>query len=119
VVSIRPNTSGEERSSSIVMPCDAAFARPTHLSGRGRDFATLITQVSAWADHVTIDGTGLTGKYDWDLQWTPDRLDVDPVAAPAISLTTALREQLGLKLEARRGPVDVLVITHAERPSAN
>jgi len=101
------------------LPCEATFARPAHLSGRGRDFATLITQVSAWADHVTIDGTGLTGKYDWDLQWTPERLDIDPAAASGVSLTTALREQLGLKLEARRGPVDVLVITRAERPSAN
>jgi uncharacterized protein (TIGR03435 family) len=44
------------------MPCDVAFARPAHISGRGRDFATLVTQVSASADHVTIDGTGLTGS---------------------------------------------------------
>lgn len=101
------------------LPCEAAFARPNHLSARGRDFGTLITQVSVWADHVTIDGTGLTGKYDWDLQWTPEPLGTDPAPASAVSLTTALREQLGLKLEARRGAVDVLVITRAERPSAN
>jgi uncharacterized protein (TIGR03435 family) len=46
-------------------------------------------------------------------------LDIDAASVSGVSLTTALREQLGLKLQSRRAPVDVLVISRAERPSAN
>jgi len=69
-----------------------------------------------------IDKTGLGGKYDFELKWTPDALrrigDADALPeAPA--LVTALQEQLGLRLESAKGPVDVLVIDHAEQPDAN
>jgi uncharacterized protein (TIGR03435 family) len=61
-----------------------------------------------------LDRTGLKGAFDVDLEWTPDE---NPDAGP--SVFTALEEQLGLKLEARKGPVDVLVIDHVERPTEN
>lgn len=71
-----------------------------------------------------IDKTGLTGKYDFRLQWTPDDLSNSPDRAPVSdspwpSLFTALQEQLCLKLEPQKGPVETLVIDHAERPSGN
>lgn len=75
-----------------------------------------------------IDKTGLTGKYDFRLTWTPgpgeDNPDIPPDALPPAdlngpSLFTALQEQLGLRLESSKGPVDVLVIDHAEKPDAN
>jgi uncharacterized protein (TIGR03435 family) len=63
------------------------------------------------------DSTGLTGEYDFTLRWTPDQNVVDE---PGPSIFTALQEQLGLKLEARKGPVEVLVIDHVERtPTEN
>ena len=73
-----------------------------------------------------VDRTGLSGTFDVDLLYlpefpvggvSPDRLAFDPRFQGRPGLTTALREQLGLKLEAARGPVDVLVIDAAERPT--
>jgi uncharacterized protein (TIGR03435 family) len=68
-----------------------------------------------------VDKTGLSGHYDFELTWTPDTLRrVDSDALPeAPSLFTAIQEQLGLRLESARGPVEVLVIDHAEKPDAN
>lgn len=65
-----------------------------------------------------IDRTGLAGKYDFELQWSPDTLRTSadtPGAAPG--LFTALQEQLGLKLESARGPVETVVIDSIERPT--
>jgi uncharacterized protein (TIGR03435 family) len=73
---------------------------------------------------MVLDRTGLSGAFDLDLEWTPERTalsaDASPGAPPASegpSIFTALQEQLGLKLDSRRGPVDVLVIDHVERPT--
>jgi len=72
-------------------------------------------------DRVVVDRTGLTGTYDVDMAWryepTPEQAPLLPSPNPnAPSLFTALQEQLGLKLESRKEPVDVLVIDHVERP---
>jgi len=67
-----------------------------------------------------IDKTGLAGSYEMHLKWTADPLNAGPSddqSGP--SLFAALREQLGLRLDSAKGPVDVLVIDHAEKPSAN
>jgi uncharacterized protein (TIGR03435 family) len=64
-------------------------------------------------ERIIVDKTDLTGSFDLDLDWTED-----PSAnASGPSLFTALQEQLGLKLESARGPVEVLVIDHAEPPT--
>jgi uncharacterized protein (TIGR03435 family) len=63
-----------------------------------------------------IDQTGLTGRYDFTLKWTPEG---DPDDAGGVSLFTAIQEQLGLKLEPVKAPMDVAVIDHIERPSEN
>jgi len=70
---------------------------------------------------VVVDKTGLTGEYDFELKWTPDLPAGGPVdAAPAgPSLFTALEEQLGLRLQTGRAPLDVLVIDKVEKPSEN
>jgi uncharacterized protein (TIGR03435 family) len=62
-----------------------------------------------------IDRTGLTGKYDYVLEWSFDS-DAS-IAGPTIF--TALQEQLGLRLESVKAPVDTLVIDRIERPSPN
>ena len=88
------------------------------------------TQLSQLTSRVVIDRTALTGGYDFDLKWTPtpEQLPQGPpppgVEPPAIdpngpSLFTALQEQLGLKLEAQRGPVTVLVVDGIEPPAEN
>jgi uncharacterized protein (TIGR03435 family) len=71
-----------------------------------------------YMDRPVVDETALPGRYDFTLKWTPDNVPTnEPGAAPGIF--TAIQEQLGLKLEATKGPADVLVIDHIERPSAN
>jgi uncharacterized protein (TIGR03435 family) len=74
-----------------------------------------------------IDETGLTGAYDFTLEFAPEQARLaasdDPGALPsepgAVSIFTAIQQQLGLKLEAGRGPVQTFVIDHVERPSGN
>jgi uncharacterized protein (TIGR03435 family) len=81
---------------------------------------------------TVVDKTGLTGKYDVKAQWTPDQNQLQALAGGAPpgepvpqfdpngpSIFTALQEQLGLKLESQKGPVDILVIDHVEKPSEN
>jgi uncharacterized protein (TIGR03435 family) len=63
-----------------------------------------------------VDQTGLKGKYDLTLRWAS--VD-DPRESDGPSLFTAIQEQLGLKLESTKAPVNVLVIDHIERPSEN
>jgi uncharacterized protein (TIGR03435 family) len=73
---------------------------------------------SVLANHLNrpvTDKTGLTARYAIDLQFAPDDVPDDPHP----SLFTALQEQLGLKLEARKAPSEVLVIDHLEKPTEN
>jgi uncharacterized protein (TIGR03435 family) len=72
---------------------------------------------SETAGHYIIDETGLTGTYTFKLHWTPTNLSDAPAESsdPAdVSFFTALQEQLGLKLESRKGPVPAIVVDHIE-----
>jgi uncharacterized protein (TIGR03435 family) len=69
-----------------------------------------------------LDYTALTGRYDIELQWTPDAVrlrSAEPSEESTPSILTALQEQLGLKLESAKGPVRTLVIDQVKKPSAN
>lgn len=72
---------------------------------------------------VVIDQTGLTGEFDFSLQWAPDLGENSAVgqtrAGEGPSLFTALTEQLGLRLVSQRVPADVIVIDNVQRPSSN
>ena len=76
-------------------------------------------------DRPVVDRTGLTGRYDFELDWAPDDSqfggDVPKTAAdsPVLPLFEAIQKQLGLKLEATRGMVAALVVDGVERPTAN
>ena len=98
------------------LPCNMSFLRPTHAGARGTEIFTLITHLRNGADRVVVDRTGLAGEFDWDLQWTGDPLAVS-AAGSGVSLFTAVREQLGLRLEGQRAVVDVLVVERAEKPA--
>jgi uncharacterized protein (TIGR03435 family) len=96
------------------------------LAGR---YATMAELASVFQrstlDRPVVDKTGLAGRYDFDLEFTPDEsqfsgmLGRPPSDAPLPGLFAAIQQQLGLKLEATKGPVDVLVVDRAERPSEN
>jgi uncharacterized protein (TIGR03435 family) len=87
------------------------------------DFVSVLQR--AILDHPVVDKTGLTGRFDFDLEWAPDEtqfggdVPAAPDDAPSAPLFTAIQQQLGLKLTATRGPVQALVVDNAERPSPN
>jgi uncharacterized protein (TIGR03435 family) len=83
------------------------------------DMAQLASQFSKRnsVDRPVIDKTGLTGTYDYKLEWGDDTAGgADPAV---LSAFTAFQEQLGLRLEPTRAPVQVLIVEHAEKPSEN
>jgi len=77
-------------------------------------FAGLLDYV---AGRVVVDQTGLTGRYEFTLRFTPP--GTQPAADGSPDFFTAIQEQLGLRLEPTRAPVDTFVIDHIERPSEN
>jgi uncharacterized protein (TIGR03435 family) len=82
------------------------------------DLSALVFQLSSQLGRPVVDKTGLTGKYDITLQWTPDQGPASEDASGS-SIFTAVQEQLGLKLNSTKGPVETLVIDHVEPPTAN
>jgi uncharacterized protein (TIGR03435 family) len=85
------------------------------MRGTGVPMAELASNLGFQLQRIVIDETGLLGRYDFLLHWDPDATEdsTDP------SLPTAMHEQLGLRLKHRRGPVQMLVIDRAERPTEN
>jgi uncharacterized protein (TIGR03435 family) len=96
---------------------DTNMIRATHV-----DMSRFIPMLTVWVQRTIVDRTGFTGTFDVDLKWNPNETavaNVAPTADAAPSIFTALEEQLGLKLESARGPVEVLVIDRAEKPTEN
>jgi uncharacterized protein (TIGR03435 family) len=94
---------------------------------QGQALGSFVNLLPQFVDRQVIDRTGLTGIYDLTLRWTPDAgtpslLGLPPAAPPSVdpdapNIFTAVAEQLGLKLEAGRGPVNVVVIDRLEKPT--
>jgi uncharacterized protein (TIGR03435 family) len=104
------------------------------LTAQGIPIANLVGTLSRQLGRKVVDKTGLTGNYDFTLHWTPDPGEAQPfkgpvggppgvdTAAPSDSgpsIFAALQEQLGLKLESQKGPVEIIVVDHVEKPSEN
>jgi uncharacterized protein (TIGR03435 family) len=89
-------------------PCDSIQTGGAHLTFRGAPMSQIATGLSLYVDRVVLDRSGLTGRFDVTLDWPPE---------PTGGIFTALQEQLGLELEATRGPVDVVVIDSASQPT--
>jgi len=89
-----------------------------HFSGRAVSMDILAGELADVAGRPVVNRTGLTGEFDLDLNYTAD-LVTEPSTTAAPGLRTALEDQLGLRLEAGRGPVDVLIIDRAQRPTEN
>ncbi len=87
----------------------------SQLIGTGVSMELLAGYVGNRLGRIVLDKTGLSGSYDFTLDWAPDQAS----DSPAPSLVTALREQLGLRLESQKSPVEVLVIDSMQKPSEN
>jgi uncharacterized protein (TIGR03435 family) len=91
-----------------------------HLASQWMPMFRFTMLLSRQLRQAVIDKTGLTGPYDIDLEWTPDEPSGAPPEVLGPSLFTAIRDQLGLRLEARKSPIEVLVVDRAEKtPVAN
>jgi bla regulator protein blaR1 len=115
--------------------CHGFSGGPRQLSGTAVDMYDLALMLSSYSDRPVLDKTGVQGNFDIKLQWNPFAARTQPaedVRSPQAearepsldlaslpSLFTALEQQLGLRLESRKGPVETYVIDHVERPSEN
>jgi uncharacterized protein (TIGR03435 family) len=106
-------------------PCGGfAIYQRSQLTGLSVTMEQLVEQFPWLLQRVVVDKTGLTDLYDIKLQWSAELLGMEenpsqPVSSDQPSLFTALEQQLGLKLEGQHGPVDIVVIDHADRPIDN
>jgi uncharacterized protein (TIGR03435 family) len=107
-------------------PVSLRFNPRGNASASGATISLLTMSLSQTLGRPVIDETGLTGLYDFHLTWTPDPAlsPAAPEGAPAASgnsasLFTAITDQLGLKMESKKGPVTVYVIEKLERPTGN
>jgi uncharacterized protein (TIGR03435 family) len=102
------------------------WGRDTLMMKHG-EMAILADSLSFLLARTVVDKTGLTGPYDVDLKFAPDQViagipgpaDVPPAGDAGPTIVTAMQDQLGLKLEPTKAPVEILVIDHIERPSEN
>nr|HEV7954993.1 TIGR03435 family protein [Candidatus Acidoferrales bacterium] len=106
-----------------------AGASGGQIRGFASPLASLTGMLTNYLHRPVIDRTGLTERYDFTLRWTPDDNQAqvsasasglppaDPTGSP--SIFTAIQEQLGLKLESAKVPVEIIVIDKIERPSGN
>jgi uncharacterized protein (TIGR03435 family) len=93
-------------------------SNPGDFTGYAVQMSQLAQVLSFFVGRPVSDKTGLSGRFDVVLQWMPDNAAAaGDVVGP--SLTTALQEQLGLKLVSEKGPVSMLVVDHVEEPSGN
>jgi uncharacterized protein (TIGR03435 family) len=101
-------------------PCGRLSWGQSALAGRRVDMQALVIVLAQKLGHKVVDETGLKGPFDLSLRWTPEGAVASPppVDAPP-SLLTALEEQMGLRLQTRKGPTEVVVVDHVERPSEN
>jgi uncharacterized protein (TIGR03435 family) len=113
----------------------ARIGRPGHLTGRKVSMKFLTQLLAGNVGRPVVDQTGLTADYDFNLEWTPDQNQLGGFGGPGgpgpdglrpppadpngPSIFTAVEEQLGLKLESQKGPVEMLTIDAVEKPSEN
>jgi uncharacterized protein (TIGR03435 family) len=92
-----------------------------HIAGSDDTIGILSRELALVLGRVVVNQTGLSGRYDLSLRWTPDDAAALASSSPDIppDIFTAIQEQLGLKLESTKGPVPVLVIDSVEKPSPN
>jgi uncharacterized protein (TIGR03435 family) len=117
-VKLRENTTGEQSGLG-------AGGGQRKFVGRNVPMSLLVWYLqNTWKlDRPVVDQTGLKGSYDWELEFSPEADPLKPPSDVDLSgrppLIEALRMQLGLRLEAQKGPAEFLTIEHVEKPSEN
>lgn len=92
---------------------------PNHVEGHAMNMVSLANTLAFTLGYRVIDQTGLKGNYDFDLDYAPEEGQRTPETIVA-SLLNAVQSQLGLKLEGRKGPVELIVVDHIEKtPTEN
>ena len=109
--------------------CGGMMMGPDRVTAASVGIAELTPVLSRILGRTVADKTGLTGKFDISMEWAPDPSQAvqfapdgprpAPRDATGPSIFTALQEQLGLKLESQKGPVEIFVIDRVEKPSDN
>lgn len=107
------------------VPRGMVMMRPGEINARGTEMGGFASALAGQVQRNVVDKTGLTGHYDMTVKWTPEQQaaiaghDNGADQGDGVSLFTALQEQLGLKLQSAKGPVDTLVADHLEMPTEN
>jgi uncharacterized protein (TIGR03435 family) len=119
-----PSTGNTVRTADPDRPWCGLYSPTGHWTGLAVSLDAVANALTRFVGRGVLNRTGLIGDFDLNLQWTDLTVLFSPAAnadpPPLVdgpSLFTALQEQLGLKLESSKGPVDVLVIDHAEKPA--
>jgi uncharacterized protein (TIGR03435 family) len=135
---LKEATPGDAYANGIKAPGGVSRAgmmmmKPGEFIGQGVPISTLADALSQQLQRTVFDKTGLAGKYDIALEWTADN-GADPMIqrtdgsqqrtetvtdVSGLSIFTAIQEQLGLKLQSTKGPVETLVVDHVEMPTEN
>ena len=119
---LKPTAAGEGNAGS---DSDSSHADSSgiHTVVTGLTTQGIATMLARFAGRTVVDKTGLTGRYDFTLDWKTEkqaeRSPLDGEGAPLPELPTALEEQVGLMLVPSKGPVPVLVIDHIEKPAVD
>ncbi len=103
---------------------------PGDMTANSASMTQLANALAAFVGRIVFDRTELPGNFDFTLKWTPDQIpaglerkaaamNLPPIDPNGPSIFTALQEQLGLKLDAVKGPINVLVVDRAELPKEN
>jgi uncharacterized protein (TIGR03435 family) len=100
-------------------PGGQMMSQPGMLKGIQVGMPLLIIALSNILERIVLDETGLKGRYDFQAEWAPDQAVVSDDPSRPGSIFTAVQEKLGLKLQSRKAPVPVIVVTGAERASEN
>jgi uncharacterized protein (TIGR03435 family) len=91
------------------------------LTAKGVSMARLCDWLARRLNAPVMDATGIGGVFDFKLEWTPEEAPpgTPASAGPDFSLMAALQEQIGVKLEGRKVPMELIVVDRAEKPSEN
>jgi len=132
-IPIKPGPDGTPKLPSAGMIMMIQMSGPNnvvaHMIGRAQTTAQIATGLSNELNHPVVDKTGLTGKYDYQVEYKPDtgRLNLPPLPGgggqaaapeasdPGSSIESAIQDQLGLRLVKGKGPLEMIVVDHAEK----
>jgi len=114
-VAVVPTKGGSQLTPAKEGEATPGSGAPGRISGQQMPISVLASLLSRFEGQLFVDKTGLTGRYQIKLEWAPGN---DPTRN-GLSLAEALEEQLGLRLERRREPLDVIVVEKAEKTPAD